>query len=348
MAWRPAARGGPGPPEFLATYHEAIETRERRIQPALPLAGSLLQGEPAITRSSPIRPSVIGRRGSIASRILRRSQHRPVRPPGENPAGDSPLAQPLGRQPRTADYGMQVFSRVLSHAVDPLGKIAATPAKASSSSTAAIAPKSSGPTPISRGSSRPARAEIAYAVDLAAHTGLRLGDLLRLSWSHVGDDAIVITTGKSSTGARRSSRFTTICGSVLAAIPKRSTTILTNSRQRPGRRTASAPPSTRRRSLPVCRWRPALPRFARHRRDPFYVAGLSERVIAEIMGWEEEHVAKIIRRYVGPQRGDEGHHPPTQRKENINCKTGSKTALPEGLSMERAMGIEPTTFSLGS
>jgi hypothetical protein len=31
----------------------------------------------------------------------------------------------------------------------------------------------------------------------------------------------------------------------------------------------------------------------------FYVAGLSVRVIAEIMGWEEEHVEKIIRRYVG-------------------------------------------------
>jgi integrase len=31
----------------------------------------------------------------------------------------------------------------------------------------------------------------------------------------------------------------------------------------------------------------------------FYVAELSERVIAEIMGWDEDHVAKIIRRYVG-------------------------------------------------
>jgi transposase len=30
----------------------------------------------------------------------------------------------------------------------------------------------------------------------------------------------------------------------------------------------------------------------------FYLAGLSERVIAEIMGWEEETVARIIRRYV--------------------------------------------------
>jgi hypothetical protein len=38
-------------------------------------------------------------------------------------------------KPRTADYAMQVLSRVLSHAVDPLGKLA-------------TAPKSSGPNPI--------------------------------------------------------------------------------------------------------------------------------------------------------------------------------------------------------
>jgi integrase len=30
-----------------------------------------------------------------------------------------------------------------------------------------------------------------------------------------------------------------------------------------------------------------------------YIAGVPERVIAEVMGWEEEYVAKIIRRYVG-------------------------------------------------
>jgi len=30
----------------------------------------------------------------------------------------------------------------------------------------------------------------------------------------------------------------------------------------------------------------------------FYIAGLPERAIAGIMGWEEGHVAKIIRRYV--------------------------------------------------
>ena len=31
----------------------------------------------------------------------------------------------------------------------------------------------------------------------------------------------------------------------------------------------------------------------------FYLAGLTEREIAEVMAWDEEYVARIIRRYVG-------------------------------------------------
>jgi hypothetical protein len=31
----------------------------------------------------------------------------------------------------------------------------------------------------------------------------------------------------------------------------------------------------------------------------FYTAGLKQRVIAEIMGCDEDHIEKIIRRYVG-------------------------------------------------
>jgi integrase len=39
-------------------------------------------------------------------------------------------------------------------------------------------------------------AEITCAVDLASHTGLRLSDLLRLSWSHIEEDATRVSTGK--------------------------------------------------------------------------------------------------------------------------------------------------------
>jgi integrase len=75
--------------------------------------------------------------------------------------------------------------------------------------------------------------EIAHAFDLAVHTGLRLGDLLRLSWSHVQGDGIAFPTGKS-----KHRRVATIplyddLRTVLAGIPKRSTVILTNSRHRP-------------------------------------------------------------------------------------------------------------------
>ena len=54
--------------------------------------------------------------------------------------------------------------------------------------------------------------EIAHAVDLAAHTGLRLGDLVRLSWSHIGADEIVIATSKSRHRRSARSRSMTICG----------------------------------------------------------------------------------------------------------------------------------------
>ena len=76
-------------------------------------------------------------------------------------------------------------------------------------------------------------AEIGWAVDLAAHTGLRLGDLLRLPWSCVGSDAIVIATGKS--GHRREAivPLYDALKAVLASIPRRSPIILTNTRSRP-------------------------------------------------------------------------------------------------------------------
>ena len=124
-------------------------------------------------------------------------------------------------------------------------------------------------------------AEVAHAIDLAAHTGLRLGDLLRLSRSHVREDecAIVMTTGKSKHRREVIIPLYDELRVVLAHIPKRATTILANSQHRPWKRNGFG--------------------TAFNRATRFYNAGLSVRVIAEIMGWEEAHVEKIIRRYVG-------------------------------------------------
>jgi integrase len=139
---------------------------------------------------------------------------------------------------------------------------------------------------------------MAQAVDLAVHTGLRLGDLTRLSWSHVGDDAIVIPTSKSR---HRREAMVPLYGAlrdVLARIPRRATTVLTTSAGRP--------------------WKDLATMFVRAKtvagiadRDlnfhdlrgtaatRFYAAGIPLTDIAEIMGWEPSRVERIIRRYVG-------------------------------------------------
>jgi integrase len=201
--------------------------------------------------------------------------------------------------PRGADYGMQVLSRVLSHAVDPLGKLASNPCEGIkqlySGNRSDIIWTDSDIAQLKKTCS----AEIANAVDLAAHTGLRLGDLLRLSWSHVGADAITITTGKSR---NRREAIIPLYGdlrTILETVPKRATTILTNSRRRPWSADGFGS------SFNKAKIDAGLADRDLHFHDlrgtaatRFYTAGLSERVIAEVMAWEEEHVAKIIRRYV--------------------------------------------------
>lgn len=143
-------------------------------------------------------------------------------------------------------------------------------------------------------------ADVAHAVDLAAHTGLRLGDLLRLSWSHVGTDAITITTGKSKHRRTALIPLYDDLRRVLANIPKRSTTILTNVRRRPW--TTNGFGTAFDRAKIVANMKAQDLHFHDLRGTAvtkLYIAGIPERVIAEIMAWSEDEVAKIIRRYVG-------------------------------------------------
>ena len=129
---------------------------------------------------------------------------------------------------------------------------------------------------------------------------MRLSDLLRLSWSHVGDDAVVLTTGKSR---HRREAIIPLYGAlrdVLARIPKRATTILTNSRHRPWT------PDGFGSSFNKAKIDAGMSERDLHFNDlrgtaatKFYVAGLTMREIAETLAWEEESVETIIRRYVG-------------------------------------------------
>jgi integrase len=301
-AWRggPRLRGKPGTPSFMASYNDAIEARR-------------------IPEPGRFRSLVTLYRGSTAFQSLAASTRRNWSPwldRIDEYFGDLRIAvfehpekiRPLIRQwrsryaetPRTADYGLQVLSRVLSYAVDPLGKIAANPCEGIRQlysvdrseiiwTEADIARLKATSSP-----------EIAHAVDLAAHTGLRLGDLLRLSWSHVCENRIAITTGKSKHRRQAIIPLYDDLKMVLAAIPKRSPTILTNTKCRPW--TQDGFGSSFGKAKAAAHMADADLHFHDLRGTAatrFYIARLSEREIAEIMGWQEEHVARIVRRYVG-------------------------------------------------
>lgn len=134
--------------------------------------------------------------------------------------------------PRSADMGLQVLSRLLSFAGEE-GLLAVNAAAKVShiyrNDRSAILWTDQDLKDLEAVASP----ELMHAARLAALTGLRQGDLLRLNWSHVGELAIEISTGKSR------GRKTTLIPlyadlkAHLKTIPKRSTRVLTNTEGRP-------------------------------------------------------------------------------------------------------------------
>ena len=302
-AWRggPRLRGQPGSPEFIASYNAAIEDRRApdtsRFK-SLVVHFKASDDYDALAHSTkknwaPWLDRIAKHFGDLRiAQFDRPEKIRPVIRRWRNQWAD---------KPRTADYGLQVLSRVLSYAVDPLGKIAGNPCIGVKHLYAGDRSEKIWTDADIVQLKATCSAEIANAVDLAVHTGLRLGDLLRLCWSHVGDEAIVIATGKSGQRCEAIIPLYDALRAVLARIPTHSTVILTNARRRPwGNMNAFATVFVR------AKTKAGLGDRDLHFHDlrgsaatRFYTAGLNERVIAEILGWEEDHVAKIIRRYVG-------------------------------------------------
>jgi integrase len=301
-AWRggPPVRGEPGSPEFHASYNEAIASRrapepnEFKSLVVLYKASNEYKKLAATTRKnwSPWLDRIADYFGDL--RIAQFDRPEKIRPIIRR------WRNQWSEKPRTADYGMQVLSRVLSHAVDPLGKIAGNPCEGIKQLYSAERSEIIWTDGDIAALKKTCSEEVAYAVDLASHTGLRLSDLLRLSWSHVKEDAIEFGTGKSR-GRREAiiPLYDELRG-VLARIPKHSPTILTNSRRRPWKPAGFGTAFNR------AKIRASMNDRDLHFHDlrgtaatKFYVAGLSIRVIAEILAWGEDQVERIIRRYVG-------------------------------------------------
>jgi integrase len=305
-AWRggPRVHGDPGTPEFMASYNQAIEDRRT---PELGRFKSVVVrykaspdykelADSTRLRWAPWLDQVADHFGELRTAQFNRPEKiRPVIRRWRNQWAD---------KPRTADYGMQVLSRVCSYGVDPLGELASNPCEGikqlySADRSEIIWTDADIKQLRAGGTDKPCPQEIQHAVDLAAHTGLRLSDLLRLSWSHVGEDAVTLASGKSRGRREAIIPLYDDLREVLARIPKPSTTILTNQRERPWTANGFGTAFNRAKILASMNERDL------HFHDlrgtaatKFYIAGLSIRVVAEILAWSEDQVEKIIRKYV--------------------------------------------------
>ena len=301
-AWRggPRLTGKPGSPEFLASYNEAIaelkapDPDRLRTLVVLYKASDDYKNLAKSTKDNwgPWLDKIEDYFGKL--RIAQFDRTEKIRPVIRRWRGK------WSSQPRTADYGMQVLSRVCSYGVDPLGKLAANPCDGIKhlykGDRSDIVWTDNDITRVKAATSR----EVGWAVDLAAHTGLRMGDLLKLPWSRIGEDAIEMPASKG----KRQNRMAIIplyddLRALLGTIPRRATTVLTNTRGKPWTTNGFGT------SFDDAKIAAKMKDVDLHFHDlrgtaatKFYIAGVPVRVIAEILGWDEESVEKIIRRYV--------------------------------------------------
>ena len=140
--------------------------------------------------------------------------------------------------------------------------------------------------------------ELWHAIQLAALTGLRLGDLIALTWASVGDHAITRQTNKSRGRKTAVVPITPETRAVLDSIPRHeSVTVLNSARRRPW-----SPPgleSALRRAkidagITGLRFHDLRGTAATN----FVRAGLPLDEVATVLAWEKHRVEEIAARYV--------------------------------------------------
>lgn len=240
-------------------------------------------------------------------------------------------------RPRAADMHKQVLSALLTFAVDE-DRLTANPcfgiANAYSADRADIIWTADD---VARFTIAAGSQELTWALELACLTGLRQSDLLRLSWAHVGELAIELPARKSQVRGRVGRKAAVpLYGELrdlLAEIPKRALTVLTNSDGEPWRAFGSS-------------WNKGMQRFGNDElhfhdaRGTFATNTYALQVftvaeLAEMLAWSEDKVERIINRYVRRdallrdkiRRFDEGRR---NASETEVAKPAAKPASPGG------------------
>ncbi len=136
------------------------------------------------------------------------------------------------------------------------------------------------------------------AIKLASLTGLRLGDLLKLSWDHIGQDAVVMVTNKR--GKRVVIPMLPELRTLLASIEGDEGPILRNSYGNPwsadGLKTV----------FQRAKKKTGIAKRIHDLRGTYVtflaVKGLTDQEIARIVGWSEKRISEIRARYVDEAR----------------------------------------------
>lgn len=199
-------------------------------------------------------------------------------------------------KPRTADNRLDCLSKVTRWAYDR-GLVSRNPLdrwpRLYKANRADIIWTMSDLALLFRGQPRPFRT----AVLLAALTGLRLGDLVRLSWKDVGKDAITFSTSK--TGRTVTIPIRPSLRRLLAVIGRKDVgAVLTHSHGLPW--TAAGLQTAMQRAK---KGKPSIKALRHHDLRGtgatwLVRAGLALSDVALVMGWKPDKVATIARRYV--------------------------------------------------
>lgn len=330
-AWRgkgaPRLEGHPGSPEFVASYTRAVaERRAPKIADNLSALVGRYKADPEFKNLAE------STRAEWMRWLDRIAQDRDSAE-GELDIGGLPLKALEDRRaradlldwrnqwadrPRSADYAMQVLSRLLAFGVDR-GELSINIA-------AGVSQLYEGSradqiwTEAERARFRAAAPspEVGFAVELACLTGLRLSDLVRVADPHVGDLAISLPTGKSrgrriatvpllpetrqlleQIRAQRDRRHAKLVANAVRKKrpePPKAITLLSNTRGRPWSTDGLEHQvvDTKAKAQIDKHLHDARGTFATRLRK----AGLSASEIADVLGWEEERVERLLKTYV--------------------------------------------------
>lgn len=294
-AWRggPRLSGEPGSPEFVASYSKAHAARKAPVEGTMRGVVTQYKASPAYTR--------LGEHTKRAyAKHLDAIEDRWATLPVEA-LNDAEVRREfvewrdsMSKTPRTADMAIGVLKTLLSWAEE---RVIVTANHAKPIGRLHRADKSDAIWTVDDFAAfdRHASKELRWAVQLALHTGLRQSDLIRLAWNHEEDRAFGFMTSKRG-------KFVTIpitpgCRALLGRIEKRGPIILTTERgKRPW--TADGLRSSFGKACKDAGVKRTFHDLRRTAATTLVAAGLDNNQVAAIMGWSEEDVEAMKRKYV--------------------------------------------------